>query len=623
VNDAISWNSGPDPEPNAAARGPERGDPSRWEMFVHRGKVKVHQVRRLVSGLREGGAPSAGRVGRTLEHLPVLARSVTPLWTQADPAEWELERGKVENLRVAARALDGVEFPAGGTFSFWAHLGRPTRSRGYVLGRELREGCVVPAVAGGICQLSNALYRVAIDAGFEITERHPHSRRLPGSAAAAGRDATVFWNYVDLRFSHPRSYRFDVRLTRDELIVELRGERRHRSRLFIDRQATRRSQTAGVVEEIVDSCVSCGHWDCPSHAPAAPAGRRSGRAVALVDAGWPEFDQYLGASLAAESSLFVPVAAPRLGGDRYGWVSAGRQCRVQQFPAPTLLRSIHSRRLASQGAERQRKLIDLDDAVASAMGSALMPDHTRAIVSSNLLPGLWRRGHLGGRRFDVLMTRMPLFELQRVLDSASALHPECTTLADFRAPPELVEIEAQALAAAEKIITPHIGVAELFKGRSLLLPWSEPSRLQAPRRLRRRPQLLFPASTVGRKGCHQLRAALLELPRERRPELQWLGAMLEGDGFWRALQPFARPHRLSGARTSIDWAAVDLLVMPAFVEHQPRVLLEAIGRGIPVVASSACGLQAKQGVWVHEAGDRHGLRSDLSDALEVALGRFV
>ena len=90
--------------------------------------------------------------------------------------------------------------PAGETFSFWKQVGRATRRRGFVAGRELREGCLVANIGGGLCQLSNALYEAALAAGFEIVERHAHSRRVPGSRAALQRDATVFWNYVDLRF---------------------------------------------------------------------------------------------------------------------------------------------------------------------------------------------------------------------------------------------------------------------------------------------------------------------------------------------------------------------------------------------------------------------------------------
>ncbi len=125
----------------------------------------------------------------------VLAESVTPLWTaESVGAELAMTLGKIENLRVAARRLNGVAIPAHRTFSFWRQVGRPTRRAGYVRGRELREGCLVPSIGGGLCQLSNALYDAALRAGFTIVERHAHTAVVAGSFAAAGRDATVSWN---------------------------------------------------------------------------------------------------------------------------------------------------------------------------------------------------------------------------------------------------------------------------------------------------------------------------------------------------------------------------------------------------------------------------------------------
>src|SRR6202011_3999459 len=90
--------------------------------------------------------------------------------------------------------------PSGAVFSFWKQIGRASRRRGYVTGRMLQQGCLVPATGGGLCQLSNALYQAALTSNCQITERHAHSRVVPGSAAASGRDATVAWNCVDLRF---------------------------------------------------------------------------------------------------------------------------------------------------------------------------------------------------------------------------------------------------------------------------------------------------------------------------------------------------------------------------------------------------------------------------------------
>lgn len=170
--------------------------------------------------------PPRCRPQARLAEAPVLAASSSSLWNAADtPATWLLTAGKVENLRRATRRLHGLEVPAGAVFSFWRHVGRPSRRRGYVLGREIREGCVVPTVAGGLCQLSNALYDAALQAGFAVVERHRHTRVVAGSLAELDRDATVKWSYLDLRFRAPVAFRLEVELTADRLLVRFRAAR--------------------------------------------------------------------------------------------------------------------------------------------------------------------------------------------------------------------------------------------------------------------------------------------------------------------------------------------------------------------------------------------------------------
>ena len=61
-------------------------------------------------------------------------------------------------------------------------------------------------------------------------------------------------------------------------------------------------------------------------------------------------------------------------------------------------------------------------------------------------------------------------------------------------------------------------------------------------------------------------------------------------------------------------AFCDVVVLPAWVEHEPRVLLAAIASGIPVIATAACGLGDLTGWSEVPAGD--------VDALRVALTRI-
>src|SRR6266571_7885769 len=76
---------------------------------------------------------------------PLLAESTTRLRSGADTVDSRLELGKIQNLRTAARRFHGLRIPAGAEFSFWRQAGPPWRLRGYVEGRELREGCLVPS----------------------------------------------------------------------------------------------------------------------------------------------------------------------------------------------------------------------------------------------------------------------------------------------------------------------------------------------------------------------------------------------------------------------------------------------------------------------------------------------
>ena len=174
--------------------------------------------------LRNAAAGEPFRPRRRLPAIPagavLLAEDHTRLYTAADPRERELELGKVQNLRVAAAALDGLVIAPGAPFSFWRALGRPSRFKGYVVGRELRQGCLIPSIAGGICQLSRALSRAATEAGLATLERHRHT--APAEIGFGDEsDSTVFWNYIDLRFAAARPVRIGARLTATELIVRL------------------------------------------------------------------------------------------------------------------------------------------------------------------------------------------------------------------------------------------------------------------------------------------------------------------------------------------------------------------------------------------------------------------
>ena len=51
---------------------------------------------------------------------------------------------------------------------------------------------------GGVCQVASALYNAAAAADLTIIERHQHSR--PVHYVPKGKDATVNYGYLDLKF---------------------------------------------------------------------------------------------------------------------------------------------------------------------------------------------------------------------------------------------------------------------------------------------------------------------------------------------------------------------------------------------------------------------------------------
>ncbi len=571
--------------------------PGRWAGLVFLLKAAVLRWRRR---WRDRGRrplrymPKADEAGAGWSHPVIRVEKRSALWGQPTAVEFPLTAGKVENLRRAMRDFHGLEIPAGRMLSFWRQLGRPVRWRGFVPGRELREGCVIPAVGGGLCQLSGLLYQAALEAGLEIVERHAHSWILPGSSAEQGLDATVFWNYVDLRLRSPADWRLEVVLTASELIVRIlrSADAGAESPAVPDGQpstGTSPSVTAGAARgkgagahdkasAVTGDCMTCGMTECFRH-PAATAKHAPslGHSAFLLDARWPEFDAWC-ARHSREGDLWLtPMDGRRWKKPNYAWTPApGILSRNATLTA--LLRSFQQRRLPAQGAVRQRALLAGDEALARAYARRLKPACRHLVVSQNLLPHLWRAGVLGGRTFDVLMHRWPVRELQRRLDLALQTHRQSSTLGDFRAGSPLLRAEDAALAAAARLVTPHRAMAQAAGVRGWRLDWHFPPPLV--RKPSARPSVFFPASRLSRKGVHELSEALRALPEV---ELKVLGRATESG-----------PDPLAG----IDWspagpadlASAWVLVIPAWIEHQPRLALQALANGIPVIATTACGL---------------------------------
>jgi hypothetical protein len=564
--------------------------PGLADALLFRAKAAGLRLRRRAIAFADRSFARPHRVGSSLVAAPAIAEARSPLWPHsAGPKDRALTAGKVHNIRLALRGIDGIEIPAGEVFSFWKQVGRPSRMRGFAAGRELREGCLIASPGGGLCQLSNALYEAALRAGFEIVERHAHSRVVPGSKAALGRDATVFWNYVDLRFRAPRAFRIEARMTSDALVVTFRA-------VAPDVDSHLPSPAAEVAS--AHDCVSCGESACRRNNPEISNDNAASSAW-LVDAATPEFSALFDRLARPSDMLMLPTR--RFATKRYGWPT-GRCQRESAATLATLRRSLALRH-AGQGGALQAKALQADARLAAAYAARLSHLDTHLFVAQNLAPHLWRLGVLQGRRFSVLMQRLPMAALQARLDEAALHYRESPTLADFRAPAEIVAAENAGLAEADVLYAAHPQIAACFPDKTVLLDWA-PARPMAARR--GGATVLFPTSALARKGAYALREAIAGLDLD----LVVAGEAVEIENFWSGL-----PVRRLGAGEKL--AEIAAIVLPAIVEHQPRALIAALASGIPVIATPACGLAPRDGLTLVPPMDAGALRAALVACIET------
>ncbi len=273
----------------------ELRDAGPFELWLRRVKVAGLSARRFGRWLTEDGFAPPERVtpsGPSSHEIraPIARGGAHP----------RLEAGKRQNVQLAATAFHGAVLSPDRPLSFWRTLGPATEARGFTWGMELRSGCAVPAIGGGLCLLSNALFALAVELGWQILERHGHSIALADPRAL---DATVAYPYVDLRIAPRRgTCVLGVAVRGDVLVVAAHGA--ERLRVELDRE--QRDEPAGrdtrirrrvwrerelledatIVDDhqrvpgpVLRTCLDCGETACHARielpAAAAAGGRRT------------------------------------------------------------------------------------------------------------------------------------------------------------------------------------------------------------------------------------------------------------------------------------------------------------------------------------------------------------
>jgi hypothetical protein len=535
-------------------------------------RVRANQLRRFYKNLLSP-IPYHHPNPNLQPEQPNSVQSITQLWTLDDPNEALLTLGKIENLRVALRHWNGVTIQPRETISFWRQTGPPLARHGYVPGRELREGCIVPSPGGGICQLSNALYDLALRTDCDILERHRHTQDVPGSATSRDRDATVAYNHIDLRFRAKSNITITAELTDSELKIQF-----HTDQVTNVKPDQRRHLK--VLNSSPNSCVTCGEHGCFQHATTQKTLSQTAisQQTFLIDTTNPELNQFLITQAQQGDTLLSPIDGKNPKFARYQLPTLNT--KSEHATIPTLIRAFKVR-AAKTPPDSRRAHLDSTARIAQALIKKI-PYTTQHLVIdiaflADLDPFL-----LQGRQTTVFLTRWPLKLIHELLDQGASKLKDAPQLADFRASQTRVESEWQSLKRASKILTSNPSLAQLLRQHGFsqveLTPYQLPQQSLPSSTQTETKYLFFPGPTAARKGAHAVR----EVASQTKLPLAVAGKNLEDPNFWQGitlLNPSTHPAENALA-----------IISPGIYEDRPTRLLPFLKSQVPIITTPTSGL---------------------------------
>ena len=110
---------------------------------------------------------------------------------------------RINNIEVAAGHLNNLVVMPGQEISVSDTIKPRTTANGYKSAGAYLNGRTVPAIGGGICQVSSTVYNAVKYAGLTVLERPPHS--MPVHYLPLGLDAAISAGSKDLRFRNDYS----------------------------------------------------------------------------------------------------------------------------------------------------------------------------------------------------------------------------------------------------------------------------------------------------------------------------------------------------------------------------------------------------------------------------------
>ncbi len=149
--------------------------------------------------------------------VEIEAKVVDPEFTTADAKKLKIKErvssfstffpyAEYRNINQgrAAELIDGTILEPGETFSMNGTVGERTKANGFTTGTVINGGVFREEIGGGVSQVATTTYNAAFFAGMDDVEHHPHAFYL--DRYPVGREATVYYGSLDLRFRNSTKY---------------------------------------------------------------------------------------------------------------------------------------------------------------------------------------------------------------------------------------------------------------------------------------------------------------------------------------------------------------------------------------------------------------------------------
>ena len=126
-----------------------------------------------------------------------------------------------QNLSRAADLVNGTLLKPGDTFSLNDTVGERTAANGFTKGFIISDGVFREDFGGGVSQVATTTFNAAFFAGLEDVEHKPHSFYI--DRYPVGREATVAWGSVDLKFKNTTPYGVYIQASVDKSTPSTQG----------------------------------------------------------------------------------------------------------------------------------------------------------------------------------------------------------------------------------------------------------------------------------------------------------------------------------------------------------------------------------------------------------------